>query len=253
MSNMSVRFCNTRLIGTGKKGILPVDANGYRTVIVGGLGILNSQGQYYTSDGARDLFNKSSSLIRRVERGSLKAENGHPKMERGMSTDEYISRMMNIDERNICGHFSEFWLDENSVKQKDGKSVIAIMAKVIPSGAKADILERAFTNPFENSCFSVRGLTNDYMNRGQIVRELRQIVTFDYVNEPGIAIAEKYNSPTMECFDEVSVTKNEFLRAVENSKNTALATESSIELAGQLFESLGWSLPKSIIPAYVKW
>ena len=254
MSVQAIKFSNTRLAGTGKVGVIPKDADGYSTVVVGGLNVLNSQGHLYTADnGVKTLFDKSGSLRRRIEKGVLRAEVEHPRILPGMSTEDYLNRLMNIDMNNVCAQFSEVWLDENVIKQKDGRPVIAIMAKVIPSGVKANVLERALSNPKENVCFSVRGLTNDYLNRGQRVRELKQIITFDYVNEPGISIAEKYTNPTLESLDEVIVSKNEFIHAMNKNKMNCVATESSIELGNQIIEAFGWELPKGIKVGFTDW
>ena len=252
-SIQSVKFTNVRLANSNKQGILPKDSAGYRQVVVGGLNLLNSCGEFYTAEGARNLFEKSSSFMRRVQAGALRGEVGHPKFAKGMTTDDYIARIMNIDDENVCCHFSDVWLDANSVKQKDGRPVIAIMANVIPSGSKADELERAFNNPKESVAFSVRGLTNDYYDRGQTVRELRQVVTFDKVNEPGLHIATKYSSPTLESLDEYSVSKNEFMKSINSKSVASLATESSIALGNDIVNAFGWDLPKGVTPAYSNW
>ena len=246
---MTVRFTCTSLVGTDKKGVLPIDENGYRTMPIGGLNILNSAGQYYTLQGARDLFESQSSFQRRVKRGVLRSEVGHPKQASGQNIDEYMQRVITIDERNVCAHIAEVWLDFDNYKGPNG-STVAIMGKVIPSGPYADMLEKSFNNPKENVCFSIRAFTSDYNVRGVTNRVLKNIITFDYVNEPGISIAEKYKSQALEQYNDCIVTQNQMTRAIESGGNTAMESISLTPL--ELFTSLGWSIDKTA-PIFSNW
>lgn len=174
-----IKFGCSALNGTNKTGIIPKDADGYRTMVVGGLNIFNSAGQYYSYDGAKSLFESSSQFMRRVSRGSLRGEVGHPKQEKGQSFDDYVQRILEIRESNVCVHFKEIFLDSNSIKDVNGKAVVAIMAKLIPSGPHGAALEKSLENKNENVCFSIRSFTKDYYDRGIEIRELKNIVTFD--------------------------------------------------------------------------
>lgn len=248
----TIKFSNVKLANSGKTGNLPVDADGYRTIIVGGLNIFNSQGVYYTLQGSRDLFEKSSAFMRRIGRGALRGENGHPEFLPGMTSSDYVARIMNIDENNVCAHFSEVWLDFDSVKTANGVPTVAIMAKVKPSGKLGYILENAFNNPKENICFSIRAPTTDYWEKGVKMRKLDGIITFDYVNEPGIAIAEKYLSPTLESLTEKAVSKLDLMTAAATEVK-GVSTESSKEMINELINSLGWNLPTGTRVAFSKW
>lgn len=174
-----VKFGCTALNGTNKAGILKKDSDNYYTMVVGGLNIFNSAGQYYSYDGAKSLFESSSQFMRRVSRGSLRGEVGHPKQEKGQSFDDYVQRILEIRESNVCVHFKEIFLDANSIKDVNGKAVVAIMAKLIPSGPHGAALEKSLENKSENVCFSIRSFTKDYYDRGIEIRELKNIVTFD--------------------------------------------------------------------------
>ena len=247
---MSVRFTCTSLVGSNKKGVLPPDENGYRTMAIGGLNIVNSAGQYYTAAGAKDLFESSSAFQRRVRRGVLRSEVGHPKRAPGQPMDEYMQRVLCIDERNVCAHIAEVTLDFENYVGPEGP-IVAIVGKVAPSGPFADMLERMFNNGQENVCFSIRAFTSDYMSRGMTHRVLKNIITFDYVNEPGIAIAEKYKSPALESFEDSIVTQSQLLRAT-NSDTVGAAMESISMTAPELFTSLGWT-NNNTKPVYTKW
>ena len=230
----NIRFSCTSLVGTDKKGILTPDKDGYYSQPIGGLNVFNSAGMYYTYEGAKHLFeDQSSAFMRRVKRGALRGENGHPKRLPNQSLDDYAARILTIDERHVCVHWAEIELDFNNFKDANGKPIIAIIGKFTPSGEKGYILEKALTNPHENVCFSIRSFTEDYYVRGVVHRDLRTVVTFDYVNEPGISIAEKYKSPTLESFDDSVFTVD---RQVLH-----LGNESVSLTKDELYSSFNWT------------
>jgi hypothetical protein len=68
---------------------------------------------------------------------------------------------------------------------------------------------------------------------------LRNIVTWDYVNEPGIAIANKFQSPALEEISDLTFTKRHFERALELPAH-GIAQESIRLNTAELFQSLGW-------------
>lgn len=246
----SIRFTCTSLVGTNKKGILPPDKDGYRYMPVGALNVVNSAGQrYVASGGARELF-ESGPFKRRVKRGALRSEVGHPIRQPGMSDDDYIQRIMTIVEANVCAHIAEIELDFNTFKN-EGDGLIAIMAKIAPSGPHAAMLERSFSNPNENVCFSIRAFTSDYTQRGVVHRILRNVITFDYVNEPGIHIAEKFKSPSLESFSEDVFTEQQIKRAIDKP-NGKMALESLSLSPMELYTSLGWCT-ESLPPIYKQW
>ncbi len=248
----AVKFSCTTFKGSPKKGILKPDSNGYFDLPVGGLNVLNSAGQWYDYNGARELFEESSQLMRRVKRGALRGEVGHPQPLPGQSEDDYLLRILTIDERNVCAHFSELYLDTQNFKGEDSSPIIAIMAKVTPSGPFGPMLEKKLNNSQENVCFSIRAFTSDSYVKGRYTRVLKNVVTFDYVNEPGIHIAEKFKSPAIESINEKMITKNQLQRAVL-SNSAGIAKESFLLTADELFTSLGWSLESNSKPLFSKW
>jgi hypothetical protein len=179
----NVKFTATKLASKGKAGILKPDDDGYYTLVIGGLNLFNSVGEYYTADGARQLFEQSSTFMRRIKNGCLKGEMGHPKRLPGMSMDDYLRRIMTIEETNVCCHFKEIWLDEQYGKNHPefkNPSMIAIMAKLKPTGPKGPSLQKSLDNPNENVCFSIRAFTKDYAVRGVINRVLDQVYSWDF-------------------------------------------------------------------------
>jgi len=196
-----IKFVATKLSDRGKHGVIAPDADGYRTMIVGALNAFNSAGEFYVLDGAKKLFEESGALMRRIRNGCLKGEVGHPRPDPGMRPQEFMDRVCTIDERNVCVHFKEIWLDPQyrpGPTTTANAGIIPIMAKLKPSGPKGPALEAALSNPSENVCFSIRALTRDQRVGRVNHRTLVFIQTFDWVNEPGIAIANQWDAPALE-------------------------------------------------------
>ena len=254
MSSNSVKFTCTALSGKNKQGIIKPDENGYYEMVVGALDIYNSAGQFYVFEQAKELFNSSSQLMRRVARGTLKGEYGHPKLQPGMSNEQFANRVLTIDEQSTCCHHKEIRLDFDNVKDSAGKPIIAIISKVCPSGPNGPALEKSLNNPNENVCFSIRAFTDDYREGMVTKRVLKTIVTWDFVTEPGISVAEKYKSPTLESFgneESKIISKNEFERGMKNINSMGMARESVILTAEELWKNMNWN-PVSK-PHFLNW
>lgn len=234
-----VKFTGTVLPSLGKKGVLSADSNGYYTFIVGGLNCFNSAGEYYTAKGATQLFENSSHLMRRISSGSLFGELGHPKKDPALSTEDFYRRVLTIDEQNICCHFSEVWLDFSYGKnnpQANNSDLVAIMAKVKPSGVHSKALEDSIANTQENVAFSIRGITENKFKNGRVERTLTQIITWDRVVEPGIKMANKWASPVLEELSDYSLNTDRLLKVATDNQMSALATESTRGVYRELIE-----------------
>lgn len=240
MSKNNVVFSCTSLVGTNKVGNLKRTEEGYYPVVVGALNMFNSAGHFYTFDKVRDLFTESSTLMRRVKRGVLRGEYGHPR-QNGMDMMSFAKRIMDIEEKNVACHHMHIELDFDSMKDESGRPVVAIVSHVAPNGPYGHVLERQLQNPKENVCFSIRSFTKDRDVMGVLHREIKQIVTFDYVNEPGMSIAEKFKSPALECFSDTVINRAELEAVVANSAGAGVAQESSGLNALELFSALGWN------------
>jgi hypothetical protein len=204
-------------MGSNKQGIIRPDSDGYYTVVLGALDFHNSAGQFYSFEGSKQVFEDSSSFMRRVQAGSLRGECGHPRKLPGMSTRDFISRVLDIEETNVSHHIKEITIERSKVKDKSGRPCVAIIGKVKPAGPKGSALQAAFENKHENICFSIRSLTEDVVSPGSWTKNIKTCVTFDWVNEPGIHVAQKYFSPALESRD---FTKQQF---VDVSRHGTLA------------------------------
>lgn len=226
MSN--VYFTSTILRNLKKQGKITPDADGYYTVVGGGLNVFNSVGHYYTADGgARQLFEKSSAFMRRVTKGTLYGEVDHPSAH-GMKEDEWIQRLYEIPKQTSCIHIKDVWLDDSYGKLyvPDNRNMIAIMLKVKPSGGMSKVAEDAFQNNLENACFSIRSFTRDYAQNGRRIRVLDEVVTFDLVTESGVERATKYHSPACETFVDVAMT-NRIVDRIKAKGSSTVGLESS--------------------------
>lgn len=249
--NKTVSFTSTALKG-GKKGIVTPDADGYYTMVIGGLNVFNSAGEYYTLNQAKELFEQSSLFMRRVKAGVLKGELGHPRKQPGQSDEDYVRRVLDIDEKNIAAHFSDVWLDFNNVKDKDGRTVVAIMAKVRPSGPHAAVLQASLDNPKEDTCFSIRAFTEDRYSGGVKNRALTSIVTFDFVLESGIHFARKYYNPSLESLEEQTFTIDS-LKQAHTSTKTDPAMESFNGRIEEIIRTAEKRNPSPTKSAFLNW
>lgn len=193
----------TALVGTNKAGTLKCDADGYYQMVLGALDVYNSGGAFYPEASARHLFAQSSSLMRRIASGNLRGECGHPRPQPGWSMDDFVNRVRDIYEPNVCMHIRKVTVDYSTYRNANGQPIITIIGEVKPSGPMGPALKESIENRHEDVCFSVRSLTNDVYRNGRVEKNFRMIVTWDYVNEPGLAQAHKWNAPSLENFKEL--------------------------------------------------
>lgn len=251
-----IYFSQTKLKMLGKKGVMKPDEDGYYEFVIGGLNTHNNtRSWFYTAEGVRELFGPGSLFYRRIANGALRAEVGHPKRQPGMTDSMYADRMMDIDLNNVCAHFKAVWLDENFGKNhpeyKD-PALIAIMAKVKPTGPGKDILQEAILNKDENICFSIRAIADESLVRGKVIRVLRDIISIDLVNEGGIGVASKWDSPVTESIvetDSMRLTKA-LLDSIKHNSLAGMASESSGAIASELSLKYFPAPKKSIIAGW---
>ena len=250
-----IKFTETKLSETGKQGILTPDSNGYYEMVIGGLNVFNSVGEYYVYEGAKQLFEQSSSFMRRIKTGCLKGELGHPKRAPGMSIDDYLNRIMTIEETNVVCHFADIYLDTEFGKknpQYKNPGLVAIIGKFKPAGPHANALRASLENPKEEVCFSIRALTKDIYRNGRNERTLMQVVTWDQVCEPGLSLARKWHSPGLESLNETPITVSQIQRLAETTGNE-IAIESSTALANETLKLVDITLPIIKPPTYAQW
>lgn len=237
----SIKFACTALAGVNKSGNLRQNDQGYYPMVVGALNMYNSAGEYYDYEPAAALFHESSQLQRRAARANLRGEYGHPKPLPGQTNNDFAIRVMSIYEDRVSHHIMELTLDFENFKDAKGNPIIAIIGLIKPAGPMGKFLEDSIKNPNENVCFSIRAFTDDHRVGLVLHRHLKTVVTWDYVNEPGLSVAEKWNSPALESQMIHTFTRRE----LENPPKlvTGVAQESVMLSQAELFRNLGWQQP----------
>lgn len=221
----------TVLQGTTKVGKIKCDPDGYYDVILGGFDTYNSANAFYTWSSAKAHFDKSSHFLRRIANGALYGEYGHPVPVPGMSRQDWLVRVMTIDQDRKSHHIRELTIDDTLFKNKDGAPMITICGRVKPAGPRAQALGDSLDNEFENTAFSIRSITDDFVDprTGLTIKNMREIITYDYVDEPGIKQATKYNHPALEnhALGDASVfSRANVLAAIETVKQYGCGFES---------------------------
>ena len=241
-----VQYVSTALADANKGGKLKRDADGYYEIVLGGLNVVNSAGALYTIEGAKALMDKSNLLNKRLQAQRLRSEYGHPKRLPNQSEDDFFSRIMCIEEKNVCSHIREFRLED-----RKGTDEILIIGWVKPSGPFAPALEESLNNPNENVCYSIRSFTDDHQHGYTRKKVLKTVVTWDYVNDPGIHFANKLDTPSLEELNSQYFTRNTLERALKSAQDGGPSMESMFMGATELLQALG---QRPIIqPSFVNW
>ncbi len=259
---MSTITYQAAVLRAGKQGIIKPDAAGYYTQCIGGLNIENAGGYVYAAERARHLFEESSSLQRRIKDRALRGEVGHPRRTADYANDQaWLHRLNDIHEPNICVYWAEIGLDENYGRNNphlNRPDMVGIMARYRPGGASGHVLEKDLADPLANVSFSIRSFSVLRKAMMRNIYDLQTIVTWDYVNEPGIKQAQKMLSATLESRHEEDMAMSVIRRVIERSKemeNTPqVATMESrnnlLELEKVITIDTGISKQKSI---YFNW
>lgn len=259
MSGAIISYENELLPAMGKRsGILRPDATGYRTINLGGINLTNSAGQFYDSpQQVINLFTQSSNLQRRIRSGRLYSELGHPKID-GLTDDQFLVRVLSLYEEKECAHIRKIELVDG--RDENGRPALIIVGEVKPSGPHAAVLENKFNNGFEDTCFSIRCMTDVRRDFGRVIKTITEIVTWDYVGEPGIAIASKYRSPSTESGLVLPSSAYEFseealLKAHTSLTNMQVGLESggAVEMLSRMIDRRQARRAKSTLPASQKW
>jgi hypothetical protein len=238
----AVEYGCTVLNGTNKSGTLKQNDKGYYDMIVGALNMTNNKGEFYDYNYAKKFFDEAGDLCRMALKGVLRGEYGHPNQETGQSDEKFVERLLRIDEKSVCVHHMRISLDFDRYKDNNGKPIIGIMSEVSPDGPYGPTLDKQIQNGHENVCFSIRCFSMPHRQSGRIVKEMKHVVTFDYVNEPGIAVATKYQSPSLETHKERIFTQGTVQQAARNIRRSPHSNEASVVPIQALMGALGWEV-----------
>jgi len=244
-------YGNTLLQGINKAGRLPCDDAGYYTLVLGALGVENSAGEVYVdTPNARATFENNSTLIRRISKGLLKGEYGHPDPSQYPSMSLFERRARQIKEERVSHHIAEIRLENIDY---NGRPVLGIIGRVKPCGPYGYVLKESLDNPEENVTFSGRYFSNVSIRGGQRQREIHTVATWDFVSEPGIDMAQKYYSPSLESQDDFLLYPQQILAEAEQEAEGELAMENGGLSARDLACDLGIRRVRSNQPKSMQW
>lgn len=188
---------------------LEVDAQGYYKVTLGAFNVKNSVGEFYTAEGIDDLINNQSTVLaKRLKGGYLKGEMGHPSMTPGMTIADFYARNQEIEMKNTAFHIRDIAFIPTTVPSEipgEG-NIVRIEAWIKPSGPHGDALKKALENPDENVAFSIRCFTANRTVKGITFKKVMQIITWDWVLAPGIKMANKFDTLSIECADYATIS-----------------------------------------------
>lgn len=196
MSVDKVSFSNVMLTQTGKKGVLKQLDGGYYEIILGAFGTQGNGGWFYNTESAMRYINQDKEFMYMLTNGRLRSEWGHPVREHGMSDQDWFARIHTMYEPNCSAHIRAIRPSMNTVKDASGRFVTAIIGEVKPSGKAAGEFREQLENPHEDVNFSVRSFAKrDFRT---MHKHINKIITWDNVFDPGVKVASKYSTPSME-------------------------------------------------------
>ena len=188
----------------------------YENIPMAVLGIPTQNNTYYFVNEFKDqIVNPNSFFNKVLTDGKLYGEWGHPKLT-GMSREDQLNRLSVIDEDRISHNFRNV---RNGRELSTGGMLV--VADIKPHGPQAGPLRASLDDPYVNTAFSLRGITDTEMRGGIAYRRLRKLVTFDAVFAGGYSQAAKRFASAMEnlsggSFSDVSIPMDVTDRLVFN-------------------------------------
>lgn len=192
-------YSNIALAGSGKKGQLRKLDNGYCEIILGAFAAFGNGGWLYDARSAMDYISRNPDFLHLLQSGRLRSEWGHPRRLPGMTDQEWFCRVCEIMENNVSSHIRKISTSMDTVTDERGRKVVAIIGEVRPSGPHEGSFQRMLDNPDEDVNYSIRCFANK--NFKMMTKHINRIVTWDSVFDPGIAVASKYKTPSLESRD----------------------------------------------------
>lgn len=240
-------FQFTFISGKNQEKVLDKTSDGWYICNLGAFNAFDSRGQYYTVDDVHDLFFGPDSVLRRkLNKGLLSGEMGHPVCVPGMSKTDFYMRTLRIDENRVSHHIRNIQFKELPFKDSyNGKqglgNMIQVVGEVYPAGPNGQYLKEVLENKGINVAFSIRSLTNDSMQGGLYVKKLTNCITYDWVTEPGINSATKFHTQSNESFSYSVADIEEIVNKGKALASTSFEAADDIETANKILKSINQS------------
>jgi len=236
-----------------KTGILRKNEKGeYCDLVLGALEFPNSGGSTYSLSSGEDMLREGSLFRDCLMNGQAKGEYWHPSKEPGMTDEDWFRRIMYTAEKNTCHLHTSMWIDF-IIPAGSNKKVPAFIGNIIPTGPYGETLDKQLNLPQDNVSFSIRSITDDIaLPNGTYRKKILAANGFDHVTRPGIKIATKSNSVSLENAS-ATITLADMVRFAERTSEVGVSFEASqhfkrvIRDIGKRYET------KVYIPASASW
>ena len=234
-----VKYSALSIPGANQMSKIKPDETGYYPIILGGFNICNASGIYYPLvESVRNMFKVGGIFRRRLDTGLLRGEYGHPKLD-GMKEIDMLNRLARMEALLTSHHIRSVELLDK--KDERGNSIVVAAGMVKPSGPYGDTLQKQFDNLLENIAFSVRSFTDTTSLNGRIVKIITELLTYDYVTEPGISRATQYMTAAMEELKyDLTVTEELLNSAITTRTFNNFALEDEASTLSMVRTNLGW-------------
>lgn len=163
----------------------------YYFVCVGGLNIFNSSGGFYDAAPSLPVFDEAAAFNRKVLAGAIYGEDRHPLKEPWMTDEDFYQRNERVEEDRRALFVREIKVIKTD-RICNNLPVYEIWAWLKPFGVMGDQLKSALDDPHQNVCFSIRAWCLEKKVNGVTYYAVDEPLFFDWVQEPGIAIANKF-------------------------------------------------------------
>ena len=143
-----------------------------------------------------------------------------------MSKVEFYERNLKIEQTRISHHIRDIvFTDTKTPCGMPGKgNIVLVQAWLKPDGPMGDALKKSLDDPEQNVAFSIRCFTKDEMVNGTVIKQVVQIVTWDWVVEPGMKMANKFDTLNLESLDFTPIS----LRSLREYNNElSISTEAA--------------------------
>ncbi len=248
--NSIVKYTASTLPGVNPVSNLEADNNGYYKCILGGFNLSNHSGIYYPLlPSVKQLFDVGGIVRRRLDSGLCRGEYGHPNVS-GLPLEQALQRLMKIEPTMVSHHIKSIEL-KNS-KDEFGKAIVLAIGEVKPTGPYGSFVKEQLDNPEENVAFSIRSITADKLVDNKMTKVVLDALTYDYVTEPGIKHATKFNSMSLEeLFPGMIFTEDTLNLAISHTNNYGLEEETST--LTMVKNHLGWNKVRVVNLKAINW
>lgn len=235
-------YGNVALAGSGKQGILKKLDNNYHEIILGAFGAFGNGDWLYDTASAMKYMENDPDFLAMLQGGRLKSEWGHPDRLPGMSDRDWFIRICEIKEKNVSSQIRRIRPSLDTVVDERGRKVVALIGEVTGSGPFSSEFNRSLENPDEDVNYSIRCFAKKNFNN--MTKFMTKIITWDSVTDPGIAVASKYKTPSLESKSHVArmLDSAEFnLEHLRGQLHEVPANDVSFESSGnaiKIFNSL---------------